>query len=131
MFGARLLRSSRRRPLIWCVVLSLLLMQGFRVHVHTFGDHEALHDHGHAIELHVGGMPTDSGHDPNDEIGLAKLAILKLKTAHADGVVLPVVAVLLLVALTLTGRVPWRPARFFHPAPGGHVRTPPLRAPPV
>ncbi|MFP5348218.1 MAG: hypothetical protein ACLGHO_00050 [Gammaproteobacteria bacterium] len=112
-------------------MLTLLLMQGLRVHVHTFTDHEALHGHDHAVELHVGGMPTDSGHDPDDEIGLAKPAILKIKTAHADSVVLPIVAVLLLVTLAVTGRVPWRPGRFFHPAPGGHVRTPPLRAPPV
>lgn len=131
MFCARLLRSSRCRPLVWFIVLSLLVMQGLRVHFHTFTGHEALHDHGHAVELHVGGLPTDSGHDATDEIGLAKLAILKIKTAHAGSVVLPVVAVLLLVALALTGRVPWRPGRFFHPAPGGHVRTPPLRAPPV
>lgn len=130
MFGARLIRSSRCRPLVWFIVLSLLVVQGLRVHFHTFTDHEALHAHDHAVELHVGGMPTDSGHDPNDEMGLAKLAILKLKTAHADAFLLPVAAVLLLFALTLTARVPWRPGRLFHPTPGGHVRTPPLRAPP-
>jgi hypothetical protein len=131
MFSASLFRSSHRSPLVWCLVLSLLVVQALRIHFHAFTDHQALHDHGHAVELHVDGIPTDSGHDPNDEIGLGKLAILKIKSAHADSLALPVAAALLLFALALAARVPWRPGRLFPPAPGDHVRTPPLRAPPV
>jgi hypothetical protein len=129
MLGASLFRFPHRRSLVWCIALSLLVVQGLRVHFHTFADHEPAHGHSHVVELHVGGIPTDSGHDdPASEAVLAKFAILKLKQAHADGFVLPLAVVVLLFAFT--SQRPWRPARFVRPTPGGDVRTPPLRAPP-
>lgn len=132
MFTARLFRSSRRHPLIWCLVLTLLFVQGLRVHFHTFADHESLHGHSHAPELHVGGMVAHSGHDdPDSEIVLDKFSLLKLKRVHADATVLVLAAALPLFILVLAGHVLWRPGRFRHPSPGGHVRTPPLRAPPL
>jgi hypothetical protein len=120
--------------LVWCLALSLLVVQGFKVHFHTFADHEPLHGHGHAIELHVGSMPTDSGHDDHaaGDAGFSKFAILKLKNAQADSLALAVVfTALTLFGLALAGRAPWRPRRIFLPATGGDVRTPPLRAPPL
>ena len=134
MFGVRLFRSPRRRSLVWCLALSLLVMQGLKVHFHTFADHEPLHGHGHAIELHVGGMPSDSGHDDHaaSDAGFSKFVILKSKAAHADGFALAVVfTAFMLLGLALAGRAPWRPGRIFLPATGGDVRTPPLRAPPL
>lgn len=134
MFMARQLHSTRRHPLLWYLVLSLLVMQGLKVHFHTFADHEPLHGHGHEIELHVGGMPSDSGHDDHaaSDAGFFKFAILKIKTAHADGLVLAVVfTAFMLFGLALAGRAPWRPGRIFLPASGGDARTPPLRAPPL
>jgi hypothetical protein len=131
MFRANLFRSPRRRPLLWLVALSLVVVQGLGVHFHTFADHEPLHDHDHAVELHIGSLSTESGHDsPDKEIGLAQYAILKVKMAHTDGFVLPVVATLFFFGLAPAGRAPWRPGRLFRPSPGSDVRTPPLRAPP-
>jgi hypothetical protein len=120
--------------LVWCLALSLLVVQGLGVHFHTFADHEPLHGHDHAVELHVGGMPADSGHNDDvvGEAGFSKYAVLKLKNAQADGLVLAVVfTAFILFGLALVGRAPWRPGRLFCPTPGGDVRTPPLRAPPL
>lgn len=133
MFGVRLFQSSYRHPLVWCLVLSLLVVQGLKIHFHAFSSHEPLHGHGHAVELHVGGMPTDSGHDDHaaGDAGLAKYAILKAKTVQADDLALPVtILVMMLFGLALASRTPWRPVRIIRPAPGGDVRTPPPRAPP-
>src|SRR3990170_2818904 len=134
MFEARLFRFSRRRPLVWGLALSLLVVQGLRVHFHTFADHEPLHGHGHAVELHVGGMPADFGHNDDvvGEAGFAKYAVLKLKNAQADSLALAVVfTAFMLFGLALAGRPPWRPGRLSRPTPGGDVRIPPLRAPPL
>lgn len=132
MFRARRIQSPARRSLVWYLALSLLVVQGLKVHFHTFAGHEHLHGHGHEIELHVGGVTTDSGHDDVvGEAGFSKYAVLKLKNAQTDNLALPVVAVvLILFGFTLMGHAPWRPGRDFRPAPGGDVRTPPLRAPP-
>lgn len=133
MFGVRLFRPSHRHSLVWCLALSLLVVQGLKVHFHTFANHEPLHDHGHAVELHVGIMPTDSGHDDHaaSDAGFSKFVILKVKTLQADDLAFPVtVLVMMLFGLALAGRAPWRPGRIFRPAPGGGVRTPPPRAPP-
>lgn len=132
MFRARLFRSSHRRSLVWCLALSLLVVQGLKVHFHTFAGHEPLHGHGHAIELHVGDVPTDSGHDDHavDEAGFAKYVALKLTNAQADSLALAV-AFTAFILLGLAGRAPWRPGRLPCPTPGGDVRTPPLRAPPL
>ena len=132
MFAARLIRPAHRLLWVGCLVLSFLVVQGLRVHFHTFADHEPEHghSHSHAVELHVGGAPTDSGHDePGSEVGLTQFTILKLKQVHADGVVLPLAVVALI--FVFTGPGPWRRARFTRPKPGGDARTPPLRAPPV
>lgn len=134
MFGAHRFRSSRRLPLAWYLALSLLAVQVLKVHFHTYADHEPLHGHSHAVELHVGGTPTDSGHDDDavGAAGFAKYAVLKLKNAQTDSLALAVVfTAFMLFGLALAGRVPWRPGRLFCPAPGGDVRTPPLRAPPL
>lgn len=129
MLGASLFRRSHRLLWVGYFVLSFLVVQGLRVHFHTFGDHEPLHGHSHAIELHVGGVPADSGHDdPASETDLAKFTFLKFNQTYADGAILPLTAVVLIIALT--GSAPWRPARFARPTPGGDIRTPPLRAPP-
>jgi len=132
MFGVRLFRSSQRRALVWCLALSLLVVQGLKVHVHTFADHEPLHGHGHAVELHVGGMPTDSGHDDPaaSDAGFSKFAILKIKNAQADSLAVAFAAFILL-GLAFAGRAPWRPGRLFSPTLRGDVQTPPLRAPPL
>jgi hypothetical protein len=134
MSRARLFRSSSRRSLVWYLALSLLVVQGLKVHFHTFADHGPLHGHGHAIELHVGDVPTNSGHDDEavGEAGFARYAVLKLKNAQADSLALVVVfTAFLLLGLALAGRAPWRPGRLFYPVPGGDVRIPPLRAPPL
>jgi hypothetical protein len=132
MFSTRLFRPSRHRPLIWCIVLTLLFVQGLRMHFHTFVDHEPLHGHGHALELHIGGMVADSGHDdPDSETALDKFALLKLKRVHTDATALALIAALPLLILVLVGRGLRPPGRLRHPSPGGHVRTPPLRAPPL
>lgn len=132
MFVTRLFRPSRHRPAIWCLVLALLIVQGLRVHFHTFADHEPLHGHDHAFELHVGGMAADSGHDePDSETALDKFALLKLKRVHTDAVAVALVAALPLSMLVLVGRGFRPPGRLRHPSPGSHVRTPPLRAPPL
>lgn len=134
MFRVRLLHSSRRRPLVWCLALSLLVVQGLKVHFHTYAGHELLYGHGHAIELHVGNIPSNSGHDDDvaGEAGFAKYAVLKLKNAEADSLALAVVfAVFMLFGFALASRGPWRAGRLFCPAPGGDVRTPPLRGPPL
>jgi hypothetical protein len=132
MFGAHLFRSSHRRSLVWCLALSLLVVQGLRVHFHTFADHEPLHGHEHTVELHVGGAATDSGHDdPDSETALDKFSLLKLKRVHTDATALALVAALPLLILVLMGRGFRPPGRLRHPAPGGDVRTPPLRAPPL
>lgn len=132
MFATHWFRSSRRRPLIGCIVLALLIVQGLRVHFHTFAGHEPLHGHGHAFELHVGGMAADSGHDdPDSETALDKFALLKLKRVHMDDAVPVLAAALSLFLLVLAGHPVRRPGRLFHPSSDGHVRTPPLRAPPL
>ncbi len=117
---------------VWCLALSLLVVQGLKVHFHTFADHEPLHGHGHAVELHVGGVPTDSGHDDEvaGEVGFSKYVVLMFKTAPVDSLTVAV-SVFILLGLALMGRAPWRPGRLFRPALGGDVRTPPLRAPPL
>lgn len=131
MLVARLIRASRHRPLMWCLMLALLIVQGLRVHFHTLADHEPLHGHDSAFELHVGGMVADSGHDdPDSETALAKFALLKLKRIHADAAAPALVAALPLLLLVLAGRGLRPPGRLRHPSPGSHVRTPPLRAPP-
>lgn len=131
MFGSRLFRSSSRTSLVWYLALSLFVVQGLKVHFHTFSGHEQLHGHGHEIELHIGGGTTDSGHDDVGESGFSKYAVLKLKNAQTDNLALPVIAaVLMLFGFVLTGHAPWRPGRLFRPATGGDVRIPPLRAPP-
>ena len=130
----RLFRSSHRRSLVWYLALSLLVVQGLKVHFHTFADHEPLHGHSHAIELHVGDVPTNSGHDDDTagETGFAKYAVLKLKNTQADSLALAVVfATFILLGLAFAGRAPWWPGRLVCPTPGGDVRTPPLRAPPL
>lgn len=134
MFGARLFRSSHRRSLVWCLALSLLVVQGLKVHFHAFADHEPLHGHSHEIELHFGDVPSNFGHDGDvvDEDGFAKHAVLSLKNARPDSPALAVAfTVLVLFGLALAGRTPWRPGRLVCPTPGGDVRTPPLRAPPL
>jgi hypothetical protein len=134
MFMARLLHSTRRRPLLWYLALSLLVVQGLKVHFHTFADHEPLHGHGHEIELHLGDVPSNSGHDDDvvGEDGFAKHAVLKLKNTQSDSLALAVVfTAFMLFGLALAGRAPWRPGRIFLPATGSDVRTPPLRAPPL
>jgi len=133
MSGVRLLRFPRYLPLAWYLVLSLLAVQGLKVHFHTFADHEPLYGHDHAVELHVADVSTDSGHDDDivGETGFAKYAVLKLKNAPADSLALAVVfAAFMSFGLALAGRVPWRPKRLLRPTSGGDVRTPPLRAPP-
>lgn len=117
---------------MWCLVLALLMVQGLRVHFHTFADHEPLHGHDHAFELHVGGMAADSGHDdPDSETALDKFALLKLKRLHTDATALALVAALPLLILVLVGHGLRPPGRLRHPSPGSHVHTPPLRAPPL
>jgi hypothetical protein len=132
MFAARLFQSSRRPPLVWWLVLSLLVVQGLRVHFHTFADHEPLHGHGHAVELHVGGLPADSGHDDDvaGETGFAKYAVFKVKSAQDNDLAVIVAAILTWSGLAFAGHIPWRPARLLRPIPGGDARTPPPRAPP-
>lgn len=130
MFDIRRFPSPRRRLLIWCLVLSLLAMQGLGAHFHTFTDHEPLHGHGHAMELHVGGLSTDSGHDdPDNETVLDKF--IKFKRLYMEDAVPGLAVALSLFLLMPAGQLIRRPRRLFHPPPGGDVRKPPLRAPPV
>jgi len=129
MFTTRLLRRSSRLLVVGYFVLALLLVQGLRVHFHAFADHEPVQGHSHAVELHVSGVPTDSGHDdPAGETDFARFALHKLKQGYADSVVLPLVVSVLIVALT--GPALWWPARFARPTTRGDIRTPPQRAPP-
>ena len=132
MLAARAFRFSRRRPLTWCLILALLVVQGFGAHFHRFADHQSHQDRSHAVELHLSGLPTDSGQDdPDSETDLGRFAILKIKNAQADGLAVSVVAALLLIALVPCAGALWRFARFLLPLPDRAVRTPPLRAPPV
>lgn len=132
MVDIRRFLFSHRRPLMWCLVLSLLVVQGLRVHFHNFADHEPLHGHDHAFELHVSGMAADSGHDdPDSETALDKFALLKLKRVHMDDAVPVPTAAPSLFLLVLAGHPVRGPGRLFPPPSGGDVRTPPLRAPPV
>ncbi|MDH4133245.1 MAG: hypothetical protein OEV31_00510 [Gammaproteobacteria bacterium] len=129
MYAIPLTRSTLRL-LAWFVVLAFLVVQGFQTHFHTFAGHDSDHGHGHEIELHVSGVPTDSGHDePDGKADVVTFAILKkIGKSQAGDMYLPLAVLLLFVAIP--GVAPWRPARFASPAPGGDVRTPPLRGPP-
>lgn len=130
MLRACLRRPSYRLLLVGYLAFSLLLLQGLRVHFHTFADHESSHGHQHAAELHIGVASTGSGHDdPASELGLAKFTLLKFKQVQADIVAVP--DIFIAFPLAYTARAPWRPAHHYPPSPGGDVRTPPLRAPPV
>ncbi|OGI40859.1 MAG: hypothetical protein A2140_09220 [Candidatus Muproteobacteria bacterium RBG_16_62_13] len=130
-----MIHSSRRHLLLTVyVVLSLLAVQLLKIHFHTVTDHEPLHSYGHAMELHAGILPAESGHDRDtngDETGPEKFAILKYKPASGDGTDLPLaIAPLILLVLVRLRRDPWRPESLSRSASGNDVRTPPLRAPP-
>lgn len=130
MPAARLTRSALRNPLLLSVAFSLLMVQGLRVHFHSFADHDPLHNHSHAVELHVGGVPADPGHDdPDSEFGVATFAMLKIKTTQADAA--PLAPVLTRLSLLPASRSARPPVALAPPFAQAKVQTPPLRAPPA
>lgn len=118
---------------MWCLAALVLLLQGLKIHFHTFEDHEPVHGHTHAVEVHIGGLPTDSGHDDSSlrDVVVVKLGVMKFKLGLADCLaILFSVAVFVLVSPSRSGRTPWGTWRNLLPLRDGAVRIPPLRAPP-
>ncbi len=135
MLGTRAIRSSRRQFLVTVyVALSLLAVQALKIHYHSASDHGPLHEHGHAVELHAGALPSEADHDhgiTDEETGPAKFTILKHKPASGDDIDFPLAGVaLLFFGLVRSRRHPWQPDSLARPASGNDARTPPPRAPP-